>query len=96
MRAAYAMFISIFTHPLSLSQIKSVFFTGNDLPILVISVIILFAISYAQTKRDLRASLEKQNLWFRWSIYLIAIFTVIILGVYGQGYNASDFLYMQY
>ncbi len=36
---------------------------------------------------------KKQNLWFRWCALLLILFTTIIFGIYGPGYNASDFIY---
>ena len=40
-----------------------------------------------------RETLAKQNLYFRWVIYLGALFSLILFGVYGLNYNAADFIY---
>ena len=37
--------------------------------------------------------LDKQNLYYRWFIYFSMIFIIIIFGIYGAGFNASDFVY---
>ena len=42
---------------------------------------------------NVREKLSEQNLVFRWSIYIIALVTVLIFGVYGSGYDASSFIY---
>lgn len=44
----------------------------------------------------IRDTLEKQNLAFRWLIYLAAVFSILVFGVYGPGYDAADFVYMAY
>ena len=38
----------------------------------------------------------KQGIWFRWMIYLAAIFGVLIYGIYGPAYSASEFIYFQF
>ena len=44
----------------------------------------------------LRETIAKQNLVFRWALYILAIFAVILLGVYGSKYNAADFVYANF
>ena len=39
-----------------------------------------------------REKLAEQNLIFRWSVYYALIFSVVILGFYGPGYDASGFI----
>lgn len=38
----------------------------------------------------------KQGIWLRWMIYLAAIFGVLIYGIYGPAYSASEFIYFQF
>lgn len=45
-------------------------------------------------KRPLRHWLSEQNLGFRWLIYYALIFSVLIFGCYGIGYDAQAFIYM--
>ena len=40
--------------------------------------------------------ITKQGIWFRWLIYFAAIFGILIFGVYGPGYDASQFIYFQF
>ena len=44
----------------------------------------------------IRDFIKKQELWFRWTFYIIAIVTVVVFGVYGPGYNAADFIYFKF
>ena len=41
----------------------------------------------------IRETVAKQNLVFRWLLYLAAIFAIIIFGMYGPGFNAAEFIY---
>lgn len=68
--------------------------TQDDFVIVLISFIIVLAISVMQEKGiKVRETFEKQGLVFKWAILLGGIFAIIIFGVYGPGYNAVDFIY---
>ena len=67
---------------------------AKDLDVLVCSLAVLLIVSIMQERVKVREWLAKQMLWFRWSVYLLAVFGTLILGVYGPGYNASQFIYM--
>ena len=41
----------------------------------------------------IRDWIGKQNLLFRWILYLLLIASILILGIYGEGYDASKFVY---
>lgn len=62
----------------------------------LICMIIVFFVDYIQGKMDIKTKLAEQNLLFRWSVYFVAIFSVIILGIYGIGYSAGNFIYAQF
>lgn len=38
----------------------------------------------------------RQGLWLRWLVYYTAIFGILIFGVYGPGFDASQFIYFQF
>ena len=42
---------------------------------------------------DMIEWLSRRNFVIRWTIYALLILIVIVFGVYGPGYNASDFIY---
>lgn len=72
---------------------------GLSLPqlnVTIFSIIVLFIVSLLQEKISIREVLSKQNLWFRWSIYLLSLFFVLIYGVYGPGFSGQQFIYMQF
>ncbi len=96
LRAALHMTRSLFGTFYQKTLYMEVFPDGRELVVLMLATLLLFTVSCFQQKRALRDVLERQNLWFRWTVYLLLLFGSIIFGVYGQGYNASDFLYMQF
>lgn len=44
----------------------------------------------------IREWLQKQGLWFRWVVYLTAVMSVLVFGIYGYGYDAGNFIYFQF
>ena len=67
---------------------------GKDLWVLFLSCCVLLCVSLLQESGvQVRETLAKQNLYFRWVIYLGAVFSLILFGVYGLNYDAADFIY---
>ena len=69
---------------------------AKDLDVLIFSLVVLVVVSILQERGSVRQMLARQTLWFRWIIYFIGIFSTLIFGIYGPGYNASQFIYMQF
>ncbi len=63
---------------------------------LILCIILMIVIEHQQEKAPIREMLERQHIIVRWSIYLAAIALVAVLGVYGPGYSATQFLYGQF
>ncbi len=67
---------------------------GKDMMVLLLAALVQLAVSILQECGiRMRETLAKQNLYFRWVIYLCAVFALIIFGMYGLNYNAADFIY---
>ncbi len=62
----------------------------------VLSIFVLWCVSMLQERGSVREMIAKQNLVFRYLILYIAIFSVMIFGIYGPGYDASSFIYGQF
>lgn len=68
--------------------------TAYDFNILIISSLALLVVSILSERGiNIREKLQEQNLIFRWIIYFTIIFSVIIFGIYGIGYDAASFIY---
>ncbi len=64
--------------------------------ILLFSIIFVYILEVINTKVDLYGWLIKRNIILRWLFYYILIFSVIIFGIYGPGFSASEFIYFQF
>ena len=69
----------------------------KGLHMLGIFVILLFFVEIMNYQGiKLRDQINRQWLVVRWCVYLLGIVSVVILGIYGVDYNASDFIYMKF
>lgn len=66
----------------------------NVLLIAILLVVIVDVLRYKKIR--LTEWFLKQNLLFRWLVFYGAIIAVAVLGVYGAGYNATEFIYFQF
>lgn len=70
---------------------------GTEFFIAICAIGVLLCVSLMHDRGiHLRETLARQGIWFRWMIYLIGIFSVLIFGVYGPGFNANQFIYFQF
>ncbi len=62
-----------------------------------IAILVLLVVGILQERgMKVRETLAEQNTLFRWGIYLLLIFAVLIFGQYGPGYDSSSFIYGRY
>ena len=61
-----------------------------------VCILIFGLVSMLQQRMHVRDLIARQNLPVRWGIYIAAVIVVVVLGVYGAGYDASAFVYMAY
>ncbi len=64
-----------------------------DMRVLIVSLIILLIVSCLKEKGSVRRMIDQQGVLFRWLVYYLLIFSVMVFGKYGPGYNAADFIY---
>ncbi len=65
----------------------------KDYLILLVSVPILILVSVLREKFDVRKKIAGMNIIPRWIIYIGLLFFVILMGSYGPGYSATEFIY---
>ena len=71
--------------------------TGLDYGILGFSILVLFAVSLIQEKKgSVRELLAAKPAALRYSLIFALFLLVLILGNYGIGYNAGNFIYNQF
>lgn len=64
-----------------------------DLIIVMVSLILLLAVDILKTKCDVREAIASRPIVLRFIIWLALLFYVILLGQYGPGYSAAEFIY---
>lgn len=74
----------------------SLFTLGLDMiefVIAIVSLLILFAVSFMQQKGSVREQIENKKLPIRFIIWYALLFYTILLGYYGPEYSAAEFIY---
>ena len=88
----------IFFNKKFLSSIGKLVESGSidkkDFIVLIISLLILYLCERASQKIQVREKISKLFLPVRWFLYILLIHIIVIFGIYGEGYNLADFIYM--
>ena len=65
--------------------------------VLAAAILILIIVDILHEKQiSIFEAVHRQEIWFRWALYLGIIWSIIMFGVYGVGYDASQFIYFQF
>ena len=65
--------------------------------VLFITFALFFTVSVLQERgMEMRETLAAKPFYVRWIVYLLGFAAVVILGVYGPGYSASEFVYRNF
>lgn len=68
-----------------------------DYLLIATMILILLVVGILQERGvHLRDSIAQQNIIFRWTLYMGALIFVLLAGIYGPGYSASEFIYQQF
>ncbi len=102
MRLAFSFIKRMFTHfdPWVIFD-GSIFKWGLDrreMGILLFGVLLmLLAAAVREVKKvDVGVFLQKQNLWFRWVVYIFLITAVVVWGEYGVDFDSAQFIYFNF
>ena len=88
----------IFAHPFAPGKGFSAAGLGRtDIYILVPALLLRLTVSICHAKGiDLREKIMARSLPLRWGVALVLLFSVVIFGVYGPGYDAASFIYFEF
>lgn len=65
--------------------------------LMLLCIVLLLWVDFQKKQGvDFKKMLARQNIWFRWLVYYGLIFSILIFGIYGSGYDASAFIYFQF
>ncbi len=68
-----------------------------DLTVLFIATAVLIFVEYYREKDiSVRVKVSECVIPVRWTVYLLLYLAVLIFGIYGPGYSASSFIYMNF
>lgn len=70
--------------------------TPANIAMALVATCVLWYVDGLQEKMPLRQTLSRKKLWFRWLVIFAGLFSIIIFGVYGPGYDAKNFIYEQF
>ncbi|MCB2289317.1 MBOAT family protein [Clostridium sp. CS001] len=69
---------------------------SKDFFVAILGIVIVIAVNAIQSFKSLPLELSKQNLIFRWSVYLTAVVSILIFGMYGTAFDVQKFIYFQF
>ncbi len=100
LRDTFHMFVSIFTvrnwNILWNGSLLQIGLTTADYWTLVIGSIVLILVSLIQRREKVRDKIARQSCLVRFVVWYGLFLTVILMGVYGVGYDKSQFIYNQF
>ncbi len=83
--------------PLFDGSIYQLGLTWKDFNVIYFGIFTLLVVGIAHERGvRIRSELSKQNMFAQWIVMLVALFVVLILGIYGPSYVATDFIYKNF
>ncbi len=71
--------------------------SANMFCVLILFIILLLVVDMLHEKNiSIRKWIAECNIIVRWLIYYAALCAILVFGAYGMGYQASEFIYMQF
>jgi len=77
-------------------SIYSIGWDRSNCQLALVLILFLLAMDKLQEKGSVRERVAGYNIVFRWILYYALLFAILIFGMYGPGYVASDFVYGNY
>lgn len=79
---------------------RSLLYCGLDSPnftLLLISVGVLFFADFCKKRGVvIRNIILKQDFWVRWLVFALSISAILLFGIWGDAYDATNFIYFQF
>ena len=70
--------------------------SAADFIVIAIGIILMFMVSLLQGKKKIADRLEEKPVALRYIVLLVLILAAVVLGAYGIGYDATQFIYNQF
>lgn len=79
---------------------ESLFACGLDRKnfyVMLLSILLLLIADICKYKGlKIRKIILEQDWWFRWMIYIVSVILILVVGVWGSGYDQAGFIYFQF
>ena len=70
---------------------------AKDFNVLIVFVAVMMIVDYLRSKKiPIAEKFAEQNILMQWLVFLAGIWAILIFGVYGPGYDATQFIYFQF
>ena len=70
---------------------------SKNFGVMIISILILIIADIFKYKGiRIRKEILAQDWWFRWSVYIVSIVFILVVGIWGSGYDQAGFIYFQF
>ena len=76
--------------------IASLGLNGGDWLAAGVGVIVMLCVSLVQRKGKLTPRFMQKPLWQRLAVYGVLLFTILVFGYYGFGFDAGQFIYNRF
>ena len=97
---AFRMFFSMFTGgnyaAVFTKGMWSIGLSAADYIVLFAGVVIMFVVSLLERRCPVREQLAQKNYIIRYTVFLVIFLLIAVLGIYGTGYESSQFIYNQF
>ena len=91
-----SMFLGLSSGRLTDGRLMEMGLCAGDWLVFGLSVLLMAAVGLAGRKTGIRAWLFQRPAWARFLLIYGLFLAVLVFGAYGQGYDASQFIYNQF
>lgn len=99
-RLAIRQFVHMFTrfwvHPVTRQELVDLGLSGADYMILLVGILLMFLVSMYGRNGSVREKISAKPYPVRYAIFVLLFFAVLLLGSYGVGFDAQQFIYNQF
>lgn len=93
----YNMFSRVNTWVLFDGSLFTFGLDAKDFNVLIVFVALIMIVDYLRSKKlALAEKFGKQNIWMQWFVFLAGVWAILVLGIYGPGFDAAQFIYFQF
>ncbi|MGN1113376.1 MAG: MBOAT family O-acyltransferase [Acutalibacteraceae bacterium] len=95
----FSLFFTDWNLSIGLEQINNLGLNEKDFRLIMVGALLIFVVSVIQERNDkttIREMLDKKPFIIRWGAVFVGVMALVVFGVYGSGFNAADFVYMQF